>query len=896
MRTIWRTRLLCVLLAIITVFLLFCTSACEQKDKDNDGEPPIVNPGDGDNSGGGNEGDGDDNAWTDADGQFTIYPAPQTVSLKEEKKYTFDGSYYYDAVMEVNAQNKMTQVISAYYNDAKKVDKSQAGLKVEQKTDLETSGYTIDVSANGIEVKYQNGEGAYYAAVTLNQLFKQKANGIPYISITDYPDMAMRGYHISSQNKVGKVETYKSIIDELAALKMNVLELAVFRPSSIQIDTFAPITKYETGLTEEECNEITEYGAKNYVRVVPYMETFGHMDELLRYPQFVDLRNTFTQGCQTLSIYDPAVHAFLESYVDDMVDCFNPEFITIGGDEVAGILTGKNLENAPEGATELDVFIYYLELMYGFLDERGIDMYVCYDVINRLYATGRKPLKEMFERMPNCTIIVWQYEEDSVFTDACDRFDKLGAKYVIMPSTNSFTSVAGRLTTAEMNITKGVGVAVDRNTGVIIGMYGDGGTRNTWTNEYSALAYGGGCCWNYEGNVNKTNISLSYVNEYIYGESTGKLSEAWTLLQRHNDVLGRSWGLAWLSYIGNNGYVTSAALDLYLNLYGTDYASHVVKMEEVITRAQNVLDVLETVTLTGKYAVRSRAEIQISAKQMLVLAEYAKMLMQLRGGLKTEEELQEKAAEMYDYAYDMMLEFRETWLLFNKKGVLEDTINWLNIPMGLFGNIGHVYEITGDNLFFVTPDSIEELDEKLFSKGYIWNCYGKNYPTISVVNGIYSHNDIDALIHDGSLTLHNTMTGVNGKVFEIDGLKLYENYHYQFYYGGTDPYAKLKSIFTWPCLFKGTGTYQMTVKVKFESGRTVDGSTVAVSGTAYAEGLRNFVAKQITYSAPDSNGWVTITYEYDNVENYEFACIGINSKPELLEDKFYISELKLIKK
>jgi len=884
-----------IILVIATVFSLFAIASCK---KPSDKEPL---PGESSSVSIPDDSSGDlptPPTWVDSDGDITIYPAPQAVTLLEKKKFVYDGTYYYDAGMENNAKNKLTKVLETHFGNSAFTE--NAGLIFENNTELNESGYTITVNNEGIKVEYNNGEGAYYAAVTLNQLFKQKPDGIPYIKIEDYPDMKMRGYHISSQNRVGKVETYKNIIDELAALKMNLLELAVFRPSSIQIDTFAPITQSEHGLTVEQCNEIVAYGKENYVQVVPYMETFGHMDELLRYPQFVDLRNTFTPGCATLSIYDPAVHEFLESYMDDMVKCFDPEFVTIGGDEVSGILSGKNQENVPAGATELDIFIYYMDLMYEMCEERGLEMFVCYDVLDRLYASGRKPLKEMFERMPNCTVIIWQYEEDSTFVDACNRFDKLGAKYVIMPSTNSFSSLAGRLTTAEKNITRGAGIAIERNTGVITGMFGDGGTRNTWTNEFSALTYAGGCCWNYNDNVNKTNEYLAYTNEYIYGESTGKLCEAWTKLQRHNDLLSRSWGLAWLSYIGNNGFEPNAALDLYLSFQketGKEkYTVSIEKMEEIRRLAQNVLDTLETVTLTGKYAVQVREEMKITAKQMVVLSEYAKMLLQLQGEIKTEAELKEKAAEMYEYAYNMANEFRETWYITSNHGVIEDTIAWLNIPMGLFGSVGKVFDISDENLFYLTPDKLVELDEKQFNKGYIWFRFGnaKNYPTISIANAVYSYNDIQAMIDDGSIKLREQMNGVEGKVFEVDNKKLLENYHYNFYYASAAK-EKLSALFYWPSLLKGTGRYQLTAKVKYESGRTVNASSVVVSGSASADALRTIQGATVTYSTPDQNGWVTVTYTFENTDNYDCTCFGVNSKPELFEDTMYLAELKLVK-
>lgn len=81
---------------------------------------------------------------------------------------------------------------------------------------------------------------------------------------------------------------------------MNYLMLFVDFPSTIQCDLLKDIQRGDRGLTIEECKEVTAYAEENYIDIIPFVESLGHMENLLQYPKFVDLRETFTQTCTTI--------------------------------------------------------------------------------------------------------------------------------------------------------------------------------------------------------------------------------------------------------------------------------------------------------------------------------------------------------------------------------------------------------------------------------------------------------------------------------------------------------------------------------------------------------------------------------------------------------------------
>lgn len=98
----------------------------------------------------------------------------------------------------------------------------------------------------------------------------------------------------------------------------------------------------------------------------------------------------------------------------------------------------------------------------------------------------------------------------------------------------------------------------------------------------------------------------------------------------------------------------------------------------------------------------------------------------------------------------------------------------------------------------------------------------------------------------------------------------------------------------WPGIFDGKGVYEITAKVKYESGRQVEGN-VAISGQASLNGIVTLTGAAIEFSSPDQNGWVTVTYTYSNVSDYKYMNFGVNPLNELEEDILYIAELSMKK-
>lgn len=836
-----------------------------------------------------------------------IYPIPRSVKTADKER-EFDGKVYFDAKLEANAKEKMLDVLG-FYKQLEETEKAQATLVMEQDEQLHFDGYSITIDQSGIRIAYKDGPGAYYAAVTMDQLLQRNGLVLPYVQIEDYPDLEMRGFSLDmARDKVPTVETVQSLIDEMAALKMNYLQLFIEFPGTLQCELFQDIQTGQQGLSMEEMAQIAAYARKNYIEIIPFVECMGHLEGLLAYPQYIDLQETFTAGCSTICLQNPAAQELIGQMLDTVIECFDCEWVFIGGDETYELGTGQSLEYLP-GASKVDVYLDNLRILYDMCVERNVKMITCHDMLAKYYGPEtRSQMKRAFAAMPGVKVYIWEYEEDATFVVNTAMFDKLDVEYILMPSTNVFGSVAGRLSTAEKNMKTGAYVAKEsKSMGVMYPTFGDGGNRNTLTAEYNPLAYGAGLSWDYEKNVDKIDEYLVYVNDFIWKEQSGKLLDAWEKMQRYNDITGRSWGAAWLCTISNEIYPGMNNLQTFLDLQGgTDRAvleKCIQQMDDIIAVSNNMLETLEQIEMPGENGPMYEAEMRISAKMILYLAEDVKMRIQIFGNLASDEELQPKAAEMYRYGLALAEEYRQVWMIGNTYSWVEDSVFWMLGPNRMFLAIGDIY---GDlfpatdrsNCFIITPDDLDGLDAKDFSRSYAWFLNGKNYPALCCINGVINYGDFDSMFADKTFCLLDAAAGTAGKIFAVDYKTAREKKHYTVWPGDPSKQTYFMPTVGWPVVLGTSGAYEITCKIKFASGAAV-ADQISFSGTGMGVGrdipVADFEVKNLQYSAPDANGWVTVKAEFQNGAGYRFLSLFISPVQSNTDDTMYIADLQMVK-
>ena len=140
-------------------------------------------------------------------------------------------------------------------------NKELADIIFKKNDNLIPESYKIKVDEK-IFIEYSTDSGAFYAVQTLKQIFIY--DSVPKLEIYDEPKTKIRGFMLDiSRNKVASLETIKSLIDLMANLKMNHLELYV-EGFSFEYQSFTQYLEKDSYITLDEYFELEKYANDRY--------------------------------------------------------------------------------------------------------------------------------------------------------------------------------------------------------------------------------------------------------------------------------------------------------------------------------------------------------------------------------------------------------------------------------------------------------------------------------------------------------------------------------------------------------------------------------------------------------------------------------------------------------
>lgn len=228
-------------------------------------------------------------------------------------------------------------------------------------------GYVLDATSGKIVIKANSPSGILNGIRTLQQVIKEK-NGklvIQKATVTDYPAFSWRAFMLDEGRYFKGKEVVKQLLDEMAALKMNVFhwhltndqgwrieikkypkltEIGAFRDSS-EINHFGSDVydgKRHGGFyTQDDLKEIVDYAAKRHIMIVPEVSMPGHASAAIAsYPWLgtsgkqIRVPGKFGVHYEVFNVADPKVMEFLDDVTDEVIAIFPGAVFHIGGDEV----------------------------------------------------------------------------------------------------------------------------------------------------------------------------------------------------------------------------------------------------------------------------------------------------------------------------------------------------------------------------------------------------------------------------------------------------------------------------------------------------------------------------------------------------------------------------------
>lgn len=381
---------------------------------------------------------------------------------------------------------------------------------------LPPEGYRMSVREDGIEIRGGSPAGVFYGLMTLRQLALQ--GEIPCMEIEDTPELKVRGFMLDiSRGKVPTLETLKKLIDLLAMMKYNHLELYI-EGFSFAYPSFPNCWKGQTPLTPDEIRELDDYCLDRFIELVPCQNTLGHMDAWLSRPEFRRLAEnesgtsvgSFTMPPSTLNAADPAALELVKRMSEDLLSCFSSSQYNVCLDEPFGIGEGRN-----KGLDAAELYLSYVQKMAGMVRKMNRRMLMWGDIV------AKHP--ELMPKLPEDVLYLdWGYDGSYDFAEKARRYSRAGLNFCLCPGTSSWTSYTGMTDNMMENIRKAAAAAHRFGAeGMILTDWGDMGHLQYLPVSYPALMLASAVTWS-KSDVSEDEL-IRALDLFLYRDEAGMM-------------------------------------------------------------------------------------------------------------------------------------------------------------------------------------------------------------------------------------------------------------------------------------------------------------------------------------------------------------------------------------
>lgn len=365
---------------------------------------------------------------------------------------------------------------------------------------LPHQAYRLDVGATGVELRASSAEGFAYAAATLGQWTTAAAaaglDRLPALHVEDAPDFAVRGVMLDvSRNKVPTLATLFDLVDSLAELKINHLQLYTEHTFAYvgHEDVWRGFSPYDA----DDMRRLDAHCLDRFVELAPNQNSFGHLHRWLVHRRYLPLAECpegiehpfgFSREPFSLCPLDPRSLSLLEDLYDQLLPCFSSNLFNVGLDETFDLGEGRSAEACREHGKGR-VYLDFLNQVHRRVTERGRRMLFWGDIILES--------PELIPELPADSVALeWGYEADHAFDANGQRFADSGLEHWVCPGTSSWNSIGGRTSNSQQNLAAAAEAGRRHGArGYLITDWGDFGHLQPLPISYPPLVAGAGRSW-----------------------------------------------------------------------------------------------------------------------------------------------------------------------------------------------------------------------------------------------------------------------------------------------------------------------------------------------------------------------------------------------------------------
>ena len=840
-----------------------------------------------------------------------LFPAPRNLTAGNGKLALTDG-YIESDDSSLKAINKIYQSASDLAGVNLKDNTGSAVVKINKDENLNEQGYSLVIGADGIEITYKDEPGSYYAAATLYQILWQAKNSLPYLTIeNDYPDFKYRAFDMDiSRNRIPNLETLKSVVDMLDALKYNQFFLYL-EGYPYAYESYPDAWENAKPLTPQEIRELSNYCKARGIELIPAQNSLGHSAKVVStYPELADVPNG-----QVLNVFDPKTQTYLSNIFDDLYDGFDTEYLQIGCDETTfNLETGTaaamwEANNPGKEATKKDVYFDSIKTIYDMAEKKGKKVLYWSDMIIANKTNDFNSCAYAKELMPNAIAMNWSYY---VSTDRFDYSSKwlsqAGIPFYVCPGDQSWSTIIGDAPTLLENARNAAVKGKQYGAiGYCMTNWGDGGHYQNLVTSYPGISYASGLSWCYDNNNENNTKYNDYLNMFVYEDETNTLSQMFSEISGYKQDFGISYDLHtpkammndnWNSF-GSGSFlwkIMNTSKDTTVDV--TERDALIAKCEGLSAEIDEYLAKLESTDIPSDIVA---LELKNTVETLKLTVDY----IAIRSKLMTGGEITEPKATVYELSDDIFAladdfervtkDFSYIWGNRDLTNNLNATILQFRAISAFFKNVITVrdtYKVEeGDNLFKLTPDNVESISAMATGMpgASTWSYTGSYIPimTVNKIGGTSIQKLKDATSE--ALTVTDSIDGSAGRVFVYDTKKVKDGGYFT---TEADSSISMPTV-GFPAIIPVDGKYTFTVKAKLKSDAAITNDNVYVSGLANKIGAATAVnianGAEVSVSAKDANGWYTVTAEL-TAEGVDAASVNLLPKGD---DTLYVTDYKL---
>ena len=342
--------------------------------------------------------------------KYSVIPQPSQIAIGNKEVFTLTRlcEVEYD-----EASKKAYDALIKFLSDSFSMSLVGNGReKIILKTDdsvKEDEGYRLTVCENLIEIIGKDEAGVLYGVQSLKQLLFQGELTLPEISITDSPRFSYRGFMLDCGRYFFTVDAVKVFLEMMALHKLNVFhwhlsedqgfraqvldKLLLTEIGSYRSHTNFNSRKHEGYYSVDDMKEIVEYAHNLCIRVVPEIDTPGHVVAMIAaYPELscferkLDVATHWGVKHDVLCVGKESTFEFMQTVFDELLETFTDGIFHIGGDEVPTtrweICPHCQQRMKEEDLTDASqLHTYYLERIASYLKSKGAQVIMWNDTV-----------------------------------------------------------------------------------------------------------------------------------------------------------------------------------------------------------------------------------------------------------------------------------------------------------------------------------------------------------------------------------------------------------------------------------------------------------------------------------------------------------------------------------